>query len=96
MTTLPDNAGPQQALADAVSTLVATHGVQALVSALFTLCRWRAHHLRSRGERQQADAWERAGTTLAWDAQTTLRGLDGPCAGGAGPRPRNPTEEHPR
>ena len=47
MESLPEPAGPRKALADALAALVATHGVRAVVEALATLCRWRAHHVRS-------------------------------------------------
>jgi hypothetical protein len=61
---------------DALGALVAAHGIRAVVQALSVLCRWKAHHLRSAGgDRALADAWERAGTTLGWDAQITLRDL---------------------
>jgi hypothetical protein len=76
--------GPDQALADAVAALVAGHGVQKVVAAVAAACGWRAHHLRSiHASRRLADAWEKAGTTLAWVSEITLRDLEGPRAGGA-------------
>ncbi len=85
MDSIPENDRQQApapaSLADALGTLVATHGIRAVVAALSTLCRWKAHHLRSAGnpgDRALANAWERAGTTLAWDAAITLRDLDRP------------------
>jgi hypothetical protein len=87
MTTVPTpgaGANTPDDLAATLATVVAVHGIRAVVAALSDLCLWRSHHLRCNPStpRHQADAWERIGTSLRWEAAITLKALEQQPGGG--------------
>lgn len=75
MSSLPENDRPR-GLEDTLRALVDGHGLEEVVAALATVCRWKAHHHNSHGRSALAARWHKAAMNLTWTARIHAKGLD--------------------